>query len=153
VKISGICGRLLCCLGYEHGMYEELAKDMPKLGKRIQTHRGEGKVVRRNVLEGSFVVSIENKDVEMTVEEYRRGAAAPQTQPVQPAPVAAPERLRAREAAVPRPPRPQGQPAIAEAGAEGAAEGQGPAQAQPGRRRRRRRRGGGSPGSERKSDG
>ncbi len=49
-KISGVCGRLMCCLGYEYDMYVELKKDFPKVGKRVMTPQGEAKVIKNNVL-------------------------------------------------------------------------------------------------------
>jgi cell fate regulator YaaT (PSP1 superfamily) len=76
-KISGICGRLMCCLAYEHAMYKDLARDMPKLGKQVETPRGHGRVVRRNVLEGTFVVAGEGREFEITLDEYLGRAPAP----------------------------------------------------------------------------
>jgi cell fate regulator YaaT (PSP1 superfamily) len=76
-KISGICGRLMCCLSYEHAMYKELAREMPKVGKRVETPDGSGKVVRRNVLEGTFVVAAEGREFEIRLSEYDEGAVAP----------------------------------------------------------------------------
>jgi cell fate regulator YaaT (PSP1 superfamily) len=55
-KISGICGRLLCCLTYEYGTYLELAKDMPLLGKPCDTPAGQGKVLRRDILRQTITV-------------------------------------------------------------------------------------------------
>jgi cell fate regulator YaaT (PSP1 superfamily) len=55
-KISGICGRLMCCLTYEYSTYMELKKGMPKCGKRVCTQQGEGKVVRQNVMRRRFTV-------------------------------------------------------------------------------------------------
>lgn len=49
-KVSGRCGRLKCCLRYEHTTYEELDKLLPKIGRRIQTAEGEGIVVDRQIL-------------------------------------------------------------------------------------------------------
>jgi len=49
-KISGLCGRLFCCLSYEIDAYKELKKNLPKIGKRITTKHGEGKVIRQNLL-------------------------------------------------------------------------------------------------------
>src|SRR4030042_793996 len=49
-KISGLCGRLMCCLGYEYDGYADMKRDMPKCGKMIQTPEGLGKVVRQNAL-------------------------------------------------------------------------------------------------------
>jgi cell fate regulator YaaT (PSP1 superfamily) len=48
-KISGVCGRLMCCLGYEYDMYVDLKKDFPKVGKRVMTPQGEAKVIKNNV--------------------------------------------------------------------------------------------------------
>jgi cell fate regulator YaaT (PSP1 superfamily) len=55
-KISGICGRLLCCLTYEYGTYLELAKDMPLPGKPCDTPAGQGKVLRRDILRQTITV-------------------------------------------------------------------------------------------------
>jgi cell fate regulator YaaT (PSP1 superfamily) len=49
-KISGLCGRLMCCLSFEADAYKELRKNLPKVGKRITTKYGEGKVLRQNLL-------------------------------------------------------------------------------------------------------
>jgi cell fate regulator YaaT (PSP1 superfamily) len=49
-KVSGQCGRLKCCLVYEQAGYAELRKGLPKLGKRVITARGEGRVVEVDVL-------------------------------------------------------------------------------------------------------
>lgn len=49
-KISGICGRLMCCLSYEYKSYRELSKGLPKEGQTIETVSGKGKVVTVNVL-------------------------------------------------------------------------------------------------------
>ncbi len=62
-KISGMCGRLMCCLKHEQNAYEELAKDVPKLGAVVNTPRGLAKIVDRNLLTGEIRVSIlEAKD-------------------------------------------------------------------------------------------
>lgn len=49
-KISGICGRLMCCLFFEYDTYQELAKGLPKEGEQIETPSGKGKVTAVNVL-------------------------------------------------------------------------------------------------------
>jgi cell fate regulator YaaT (PSP1 superfamily) len=49
-KVSGQCGRLKCCLVYEQATYAELRKGLPKLGKRVITPVGEGRVVEVDVL-------------------------------------------------------------------------------------------------------
>jgi cell fate regulator YaaT (PSP1 superfamily) len=49
-KISGLCGRLMCCLSFEVDTYQELKKNLPKVGKKVTTKYGEGKVIRHNLL-------------------------------------------------------------------------------------------------------
>jgi cell fate regulator YaaT (PSP1 superfamily) len=55
-KISGICGRLMCCLGYEHECYKECARNLPKVGKEIKTEQGKGKVIGVNPLKRTVIV-------------------------------------------------------------------------------------------------
>ncbi len=49
-QVSGRCGRLKCCLRYEHIGYEELDKMLPRVGVRIRTNHGEGVIVNRQIL-------------------------------------------------------------------------------------------------------
>jgi cell fate regulator YaaT (PSP1 superfamily) len=56
IKISGLCGRLMCCLTYEFETYQELKKDFPKCGKTIPSPLGTVKVLRQNIMEGTVVV-------------------------------------------------------------------------------------------------
>jgi len=58
-KISGICGRLMCCLAFEYSTYMELKKDLPKVGKHIVTKSGKGKIIRQNVLNQTVTVELE----------------------------------------------------------------------------------------------
>jgi cell fate regulator YaaT (PSP1 superfamily) len=58
-KISGICGRLMCCLGYEYPAYMELKKNLPKVGKHVVTRSGKGKIIRQNVLSQTVTVELE----------------------------------------------------------------------------------------------
>jgi len=58
-KISGICGRLMCCLAYEYPTYLELKRDLPKVGKHIVTRSGKGKVIRQNVLSQTVTIALE----------------------------------------------------------------------------------------------
>lgn len=53
-KISGICGRLMCCLKYENDIYLELRKGMPENGERIETPDGPAKVIDSNLLSGKL---------------------------------------------------------------------------------------------------
>jgi cell fate regulator YaaT (PSP1 superfamily) len=59
-KISGLCGRLMCCLNYEFETYRDLQKKFPKIGKKILTPDGRGKVVRHNVLGKKLAVRLED---------------------------------------------------------------------------------------------
>jgi cell fate regulator YaaT (PSP1 superfamily) len=56
-KVSGQCGRLKCCLVYEQAMYSEMRKGLPKLGKRVTTPAGEGRVSEVDVLRRRIRVS------------------------------------------------------------------------------------------------
>jgi cell fate regulator YaaT (PSP1 superfamily) len=49
-KISGLCGRIKCCMAYEFSVYKELAKTMPRLGDKVSTEEGKGKVLEVNIL-------------------------------------------------------------------------------------------------------
>ena len=55
-KISGICGRLMCCLVYEASVYEEVRKKLPKLGERVLVNNEEGKVTSFDILKGLVFV-------------------------------------------------------------------------------------------------
>ncbi len=57
-KISGICGRLMCCLKYENDVYMELRKGMPEVGERVKTKDGIGVVIETNVLENKIKVRL-----------------------------------------------------------------------------------------------
>lgn len=57
-KISGICGRLMCCLKYENDIYYELRKGMPEVGERIKTADGIGIVTETNILENYIKVRL-----------------------------------------------------------------------------------------------
>ncbi len=63
-KISGICGRLMCCLFYEYKNYRELSKGLPKEGQIIETAQGKGKVVSVNVLKRLAYVELEDGRVD-----------------------------------------------------------------------------------------
>ena len=57
-KISGICGRLMCCLKYENDVYMELRKGLPDNGEKVKTKDGMGKVVDTNILESKVRVRL-----------------------------------------------------------------------------------------------
>lgn len=60
IKISGVCGRLMCCLSYEHKCYKESAKGMPKISQKIKTKDGQGKVIDVNYLKRVVTVELED---------------------------------------------------------------------------------------------
>lgn len=71
-KISGICGRLMCCLSYEYDMYAEYKKQFPKLGKRITTQQGEGKVVKHNTLNSTITIELDDgKEVSVSLKDIK----------------------------------------------------------------------------------
>lgn len=57
-KLSGLCGRLMCCLSYENQLYEELKKDIPTPGSIVRTPDGEGKIVEYNLLKRTVKVEL-----------------------------------------------------------------------------------------------
>lgn len=61
-KISGLCGRLMCCLAYENDYYAEACKKVPKIGSEADTPDGKGTVVNVNMLKMLVKVKIEQND-------------------------------------------------------------------------------------------
>jgi cell fate regulator YaaT (PSP1 superfamily) len=59
LKISGCCGRLMCCLAYEFPTYLEMKKSLPKIGKHVVTKSGKGKIIRQNVMNQTVTVELE----------------------------------------------------------------------------------------------
>jgi cell fate regulator YaaT (PSP1 superfamily) len=55
-KISGLCGRLMCCLGYEAECYKEMSKGLPKVGKEIKVGTAKGKVIGINPIKRMVTV-------------------------------------------------------------------------------------------------
>lgn len=60
-RITGSCGKLMCCLSYELEDYRKMAKKLPKIGGKIKTEKGEGVVVSQNLLKGKVIVELEDK--------------------------------------------------------------------------------------------
>lgn len=59
MKISGVCGRLLCCLGYEFDQYRKMRKKMPKEGTTIKTTKGEGIVLGGKPIEEKVLIELD----------------------------------------------------------------------------------------------
>jgi len=70
MEISGRCGRLLCCLTYENEYYVETKKKLPRVGERVNTQYGSGKVTGVNVLKETVNVKLES---DVTVEAPAEG--------------------------------------------------------------------------------
>ena len=59
-SISGVCGRLLCCLTFEHEVYREMRGSLPRVGKRVSTPAGMGKVIKLNVLQQKVTIALDD---------------------------------------------------------------------------------------------
>ncbi len=76
MKTSGICGRLLCCLGYEYDQYQAMKERLPELGQEVSTSLGRAKVVGNNPLKEAVSVELETgATVEMPLNQitWRKG--------------------------------------------------------------------------------
>ncbi|NCA67600.1 MAG: stage 0 sporulation protein [Clostridia bacterium] len=62
-KISGICGKLMCCLKYENDYYTETIREMPKLGSTVTTPEGEGVVEQNDLLRKECVCRVMKDDL------------------------------------------------------------------------------------------
>ena len=71
-KISGTCGRLMCCLKYEQDAYEHLLRITPKVGAIVETPEGRGRVVDMNLLRGNLKIQLDRRADAAPVEYNRR---------------------------------------------------------------------------------
>lgn len=69
-KISGVCGRLMCCLKYENDYYTEVFKLMPKVGSKVRTPDGEGTVESNDLIKQTARVKVMLKDGSLDVRTY-----------------------------------------------------------------------------------
>lgn len=69
-KISGVCGRLMCCLKYENAYYSEVYKQMPKVGSKVHTQDGEGTVESNDLIKQTARVKVMLKDGSFDVKTY-----------------------------------------------------------------------------------
>jgi cell fate regulator YaaT (PSP1 superfamily) len=71
-RITGLCGRLRCCLAYEHPMYRSFRDRAPRVGSRVETPEGIGLVKSYEVLKDSCVVALESERVlEVKIDDCR----------------------------------------------------------------------------------
>jgi len=69
-KLSGLCGRLMCCLAYEHQVYLDLRQRFPSCKKWVNTSKGVGKVKRLNVLMDKVIIeTLEGEEVEVDLQD------------------------------------------------------------------------------------
>jgi cell fate regulator YaaT (PSP1 superfamily) len=64
-KVSGACGRLMCCLRYEHEVYEEAIKETPPVGSVVSTKDGQGVVCETKPLAKEIKVKFTDKEKEV----------------------------------------------------------------------------------------
>ena len=159
-KISGVCGRLLCCLNFEKKAYADFYSRCPKIGRKYQTSLGEVKVLRANFFRDTLVVDAgEGEEREINLLEWGEMLAPPEEadQGIEPAP-------EEEGGAVPA--DGEGEPSTAEEQGQGAdsgdGQGEGKQKARPsggsgqrkrGRRSRGKKRGGARSGGKGKSGG
>ena len=71
-RISGACGRLMCCLSYEADFYQEETKKYPPLESKVKTKQGVGKVISYNVIKKTVAVSIDRGIVELPLADVKK---------------------------------------------------------------------------------
>ena len=152
-KISGACGRLMCCLRYEDRVYTELQKNIPKRGSVIETADGMGRLIDADVLCQTLLVEMGARNrIELKLDDVV--AVHPRGTPIQPAQPSAPPPTPPRRKIERRPPPQRPGPADRDRSAEPPAtrtspdappektpaNAEGPAAQAPRKRKRRRRR-------------
>lgn len=72
-KISGACGKLMCCLAYEVETYKELIKNIPEIGTKVKTKEGLGVVIDQNIIKQTVLVQLEKNGArnDFTIEELK----------------------------------------------------------------------------------
>jgi len=62
-KITGVCGRLKCCIGFENDQYNEVRENYPAVGQTVTTEEGKGSVISMNILNDLIFVNIHGKGI------------------------------------------------------------------------------------------
>lgn len=71
-KISGGCGRLLCCLNYEYDQYREVSRGLPRIGKKVDLPEGSGRVRSIDIFTNTITIDLPDRNtVVMDIEEFR----------------------------------------------------------------------------------
>jgi cell fate regulator YaaT (PSP1 superfamily) len=66
VKFSGVCGKLMCCLRYEHENYMEAKQRLPQIGDVVMTPKGQGRVLDLNIIREDVIVLLNENQVQLT---------------------------------------------------------------------------------------
>lgn len=132
--ISGVCGRIFCCLTFEHQVYREMRGKLPKQGKRVSTPAGMGRVVKLNVLKQTATIALDDHAQRVDVPAAEIGLTVRTEEAPNQAAKDAERAERQRAAALRRASAPAGADIDAEAEAEPAGE-----RAERPQRRRRQR--------------
>jgi cell fate regulator YaaT (PSP1 superfamily) len=73
-KISGQCGRLMCCLTFEYEMYKNIKTQFPKIGETVTTKNGKGKVIRHNAIVNRIAIRLDDgQDIEAELNDIVKG--------------------------------------------------------------------------------
>ena len=79
LKISGLCGRLMCCLAYEHACYRQTRAGLPRIGAKLETGAGCGRLEEVNILRGCGRIALEEGGLkQVTLEELRELRVLPE---------------------------------------------------------------------------
>jgi cell fate regulator YaaT (PSP1 superfamily) len=96
-KISGMCGRLMCCLAFEYDFYHQARACVPKIGARVETEQGPGRITEINAVRGRVVVELEEGGrialAAAALERHKPGCPHTCPQPASPASPAEPPAL------------------------------------------------------------
>ncbi len=68
-KISGVCGRLMCCLAYERGLYVQALREFPRVGSRIRAGEFEGKIMKADIFSGTILARGEGGEFRVRPDE------------------------------------------------------------------------------------
>ena len=72
-KVSGVCGRLLCCLSYENEQYKQMKAVLPRLGQNVETPSGAGMVISLQVLRELVTVRLAADNTEIILKAADMG--------------------------------------------------------------------------------
>jgi hypothetical protein len=83
-KVSGVCGRLLCCLSYENEQYKQMKSVMPRLGQPIETPAGSGTVISMQILKQLVTVRLAEDNTDHVFPSADLGFSKPEPKSARP---------------------------------------------------------------------